>query len=699
MTTTNKSNLAERNEIMIKNNVEILAPVSNHEMLKAAVFTGANAVYLGLTEFNARKSADNFTPDEIVGIVEFCHGAGVKVNIVLNTIIYSREIPQLVKVIKLIAEAGVDAVIVQDLATAFLCKKISPTLALHASTQLACTNLSGALQLQDMGFARVILARELSKKEIAHITQNCTIETEVFVHGAMCMGVSGQCYLSAFLGGRSGNRGECASPCRLPFTAREGVGVVTAQDGDFHLSLKDQSLVDYIPDLQEMGVACVKIEGRLRSAQYVAAAVNACVQVLNKEVYDKGLLQDIFSRSGFSTAYFDGEKNEDMFGVRSREENDLTRAAAPKLQELYRRQLQHTPITANVIIENTTVCLTVSDGVNRVEKHADCVLEPSKSDTFKQAVEKAVGKLGGTPFNLSSCTITVPDGVYIPLSIINELRRQAIQQLLETRSQQTPHETFDVALPAPSRKTVPATGLHARFSSPDQIPFDLIDNIDKMIFPIEQAHNIPTEIYLKVVLELPRGVFGDDSAVLFAIKDAIKLGFKAFEVNNIGQVHLLKNIENIEIYSGFAMNITNEIAAQALCDMGVSTITVSPETKLIDVSNIDISAKTGVLGYGFLPLMITRACPLHNITSCKTCNKTGVLRDRKGKNFTVTCTGSIRNIFNPIPIYMGDRQLEIFCDFVCLYFTNETAGKVREVCDRFMTAKPFNREFTRGLYY
>ena len=311
---------------------EILAPAGNADMLCAAVFAGADAVYLGLQNFNARRTAGNFTTEGLRQAVAFCHARDVRVYVTLNTTLYPGELTALAEAVAGIAAAGADAVITQDLAVAALVRRMAPGLALHGSTQMSVQSLDGARRLAALGFTRVILARELTLSEIAGITAGCGIETETFVHGALCMSVSGQCYMSAFLGGRSGNRGGCAGPCRLPFDASGTPGPAAGH----HLSLKDMSVIGHLPQLSAAGVASVKIEGRLRPPEYVAAAVNACLLARAGEPYDTRLLQDVFSRSGFTDGYLTGARNGSMFGTRTEGDAAAAKAAAPRLRELYR---------------------------------------------------------------------------------------------------------------------------------------------------------------------------------------------------------------------------------------------------------------------------------------------------------------------------------------------------------------------------
>ena len=259
----------------MNNKIEILAPAGNMENLIAAVYSGANAVYLGVQSFNARASAANFSFEELKKAVGFCHARNVKVNVTLNTILYDRELEEFKETVKQVAACGVDAIIAQDLGAAKIIKNVAPTIDLHGSTQMAVHNLAGAIKLKEMGYTRVILARECTLEQVEYITKHCGIETEIFVHGALCMSLSGQCYASAFLGGRSGNRGRCAGTCRLPMSARGDME-------DNHLSLKDLCAMEMLPAMEEMGVKCVKIEGRLRTPEYVAAAVDNARKALNK---------------------------------------------------------------------------------------------------------------------------------------------------------------------------------------------------------------------------------------------------------------------------------------------------------------------------------------------------------------------------------------------------------------------------------
>lgn len=664
---------------------EILAPVGGEEMLTAAVFSGANAIYLGLTSLNARRTAQGFTSESLVRTVCFCRARGVKVYVALNTTVYKQELGECAKAIADIANAGADAIIVQDLATASLIKQIVPTMPIHGSTQMSVHTLMGAKQLEKMGFSRVILSRELSLSEIENITKNCKIETEVFVHGALCMSVSGQCYMSAFLGGRSGNRGSCAGPCRLPFSASD--------EGLCHLSLKDMSHIDYLPQLAKIGVVSAKIEGRLRTPEYVAASVNSCILSLNKEEYDKQLLQNVFSRSGFTDGYIAGKRNGEMFGIRTPNDTSAAREAQPKLRELYRRERQSVGVDFKLTLTKNALKLIATDGENVAQAGAEITIEEAKNDSTP-AINKALSKCGGTPFFARDIKIDGIDGIYVPASAINELRRTVIEELEKMRVTVKCHEINNISLPPLLTEKRSISGYMARFESVNQL-FDGLSCFDKIILPIDEMSQIPEEIVSKTWLELPRVSFTLSQETLQQlIENAEKMGFAGFIAENIGHIFLL---QNKNFMCGFGLNITNPLAFEEYKKLGAKGAVISFETQAIDMPSF--GAQTAVIAYGHMPLMITRACPLHNVQTCAQCNKKGQLLDRKGVYLQLLCKGDVRTIYNPIPLYMGDKLQEFSADYALLYFTIESAKDAEKATNIFLQKREYKKEFTRGLYF
>lgn len=684
--------------------IEILAPVGNEEMLRAAVFSGADAVYLGFSGFNARTSANNFNADTLKDAVSFCHARGVAVHVALNTTVYGGELPALEQAIRAVAASGADAVICQDLAVATLIGKIAPQLPRHGSTQMSVHSLQGALELKELGFTRVVLARELSMPEVEHITKHCGIETECFVHGALCMCVSGQCYMSAFLGGRSGNRGSCAGPCRLPFEAN---ALPEGKPGRLHhLSLKDNSVIDKLDKLQALGVASAKIEGRLRTPEYVAAAVSACLAGREGRAYDRDLLKNAFSRSGFTSGYLDGKIDGTMFGVRSEADAEQTKKTLPMLRELYRRERSRVPVKMKLEIEEGGEKLTVTDADgSKAFAYGDAEPQPARTDPT-ESLHRSLAKTGGTPFAVEDQDIAVEmDGGpwFIPGSAVNELRREALDALLKKREVLRPWPTTEEHVPAlPLRTLPPHRTLRARFESWEQVPERALDGIEYLILPIAQADRVPREWRAKTLLELPRVMFGkleeDTARRIAATQDS---GFAGYEVSNIAHLRLCRGLP---MSGSFGLNITNQLAAQFYADNGLGSMLILPEVKDSDISTIAPThngrpVPTGVLVYGHMPLMITRACPLQNIHDCAHCDKTGELTDRKAKKFPVRCGLGVRTIYNPVPIYMGDKPGALTVDYGVAYFTLENREEAAKILEMIRTHAPFEGDFTRGLYF
>ena len=683
-------------------NIEILAPVGSEEMLHAAVFSGADAVYLGFSGFNARTGAGNFDADSLKEAVRFCHARGVKVHVALNTTVYGGELASLCDAIRAVAASGADAVICQDLAVATLIGKIAPQLPRHGSTQMSVHTLQGALELKELGFTRVVLARELSLPEVEQITRHCGIETECFVHGALCMCVSGQCYMSAFLGGRSGNRGSCAGPCRLPFEAN---ALPEGKPGRLHhLSLKDNSVIDKLDQLQAIGVASAKIEGRLRTPEYVAAAVSACLAGREGRAYDRDLLKNAFSRSGFTSGYLDGKIDGTMFGVRSEADAELTKKTLPALRELYRRERSRVPVRMKLEIEAGGEKLTVTDADgNKAFAYGDFEPQPARADPT-ESLKRSLAKTGGTPFAAENIEVEMDEGPwFVPGSTVNELRREALDALLKKREVLRPWPVQDVELePLPQRTLPPHRTLRARFERWDQVPEQALSGVEYLILPIAQADRVPREWRGKTLLELPRVMFGkleeDTARRVAATQDA---GFAGYEVSNIAHLRLCRGLP---MSGGFGLNVTNQVAAQFYADNGLGSVLILPETKDSDISTIAPThagkpVPTGVLVYGHMPLMVTRACPLQNIHDCAHCDKTGVLTDRKAKKFPVRCGMGVRTIYNPVPIYMGDKPGALTVDYGVAYFTLESREEAAAILDNLRVHAPFEGDFTRGLYF
>ena len=409
---------------------EILAPVGGPEQLLAAVRCGADAVYFGLSGFNARRNAENFGGDDLRQRIEYCHERGVRVHITVNTLVLDSELSEMRKTVDAACAAGADALIVQDLAVASYAKKHWPQVELHASTQMAVHNAEGVKMAQSLGFKRIVLARELSLPEIRDIYDNTGADLEVFVHGAHCMSVSGLCYLSSMIGGRSGNRGLCAQPCRLDCSVC----------GRAHaLSLKDLSYVQHIEELADAGVKSLKIEGRMKRAEYVAASVTACREAIEGKRPDMETLKAVFSRSGFTDGYLTGKRDVSMFGYRTKEDVVAAEDVLADLAKLYEKEPQTVPADILLYVqEGEPSQLSVSCKSSMGEDISVTVLGavPQTAKTLpitEEYARRSLSKTGGTPYYLNDLTLCAGDGLMLPSSALNELRRRALEELGKAR--------------------------------------------------------------------------------------------------------------------------------------------------------------------------------------------------------------------------------------------------------------------------
>lgn len=409
--------------------LEILAPCGSPEALDAALNAGADAVYLGLSSFSARRNAANFSFDELKSGVKKAHRQGAKVYAAINTLVFDDEIKELEKTVNQAVEAKVNGVIAQDLGAACIIKRLAPEMRLHASTQMTVTSLSGAEFAKSMGFKRVVLPRELSFEEIKEIAAKADIETEVFVHGALCVCLSGQCLLSAIIGGRSGNRGLCAQPCRLNYTCGERENV---------LSLKDLSLIDELRRLEEAGVTSAKIEGRMKRPEYVEAAVRQCKAALNGEKANTELLRKVFSRSGFTKGYFDNSFS-DMSGIRRKEDSEGTEEALKKIRGLYSRQpFKRYKVDFTVAAKKgVQIYCKAECGDIKAEVYGDIPQKAINRSTNEKELADRISKLGGTVFEPGKISCTADKDIVVSASALNGLRRMAIEKLEDKIEEKT----------------------------------------------------------------------------------------------------------------------------------------------------------------------------------------------------------------------------------------------------------------------
>lgn len=671
---------------------EILAPVGGEEQLLAAVRCGADAVYLGTKHFNARNAAVNFDGEALKNAVQYCHARAVKVYVTMNTLITDSEMDDVIAEIKAIAASGADAVILQDLAAAQLWQTYCPEMRLHASTQMAIHNVSGAVAAEKMGFKRIVLARELSLREIKKIADSVNTEIEVFVHGALCMSVSGTCLLSSMIGARSGNRGRCAQPCRLNFKCN---------DREYALSLKDLSVIDDLQALHDAGVTSFKIEGRMKRPEYVAAAVTAARDSLAGQAVDMSALQAVFSRSGFTKGYLEGKRNSDMFGYRRHEDVTAAGSVLGRLKTLYKDEIKKIPVDMSLCVTEHLSSLTVSDGKNSVTVNGDTPSEAKTLTLSKEYAEKCFSKTGGTIFIPNSFQFSCAEGMTLTASQMNTMRRNALEQLYTKRTAVQPKNITEPPIKTKvfslqSRNSA----LRVRFERFSQV-FDASE-IEKIILPMREilSHQDELQPFLpKLICELPFLVFPDNEDKFIAdLKSVKNLGVKDALADNIGTLFAAEQAGFIT-HGGHGLNILNSTALAAYEKHGIRDATLSPELSMKAIGNIACRTKKGIIGYGFLPLMRFRACPAQSKEGCKNCKGLTKITDRIGTAFYIMCADKkYSSLLNSVPLYIGDKQTAAL-DFITLYFTVEQQDTCRKILRAFTEKRALNTKKTGGLYY
>lgn len=673
---------------------EILAPCGGAESLTAALNAGADAVYVGMKKFSARKNAENFSEDELLNAVRECHKRGVKLYVTLNTLIYDDEIEEFSECVKTAARSGADGLIIQDLGAMYIAEKICPELPRHASTQMSLNSISGVKAAAELGFTRAVIGRELSEREIRDIAENTDIELEIFVHGALCVCISGQCYMSSVLGGRSGSRGLCAQPCRLDFTCGSRRSVI---------SLKDSSIIEHLPQLPE--IASFKIEGRMKRPEYVACAVDACRKSLDGEKYDKNRLGGIFSRGGLTDGYYTGKLN-DMQGVRGKEDVENSAKALSGIKEIYKSEYPRISVDIAVKIgEKMTARAGCSYGEILVE--SDFVPEPASGSAIDEtAVCERMKKLGGTQFKAGKITASVESRLFVSAAALNALRREICGRLealvLEKNTPEYRISTFEY-----SRVNVNniQDEIHFRAEVYDEnqltqaleLPFELV--YAPMGLLSEKTPNKE-----KIVI-IPPFVLSDCEKETKKRLDALREnGFTKALAHTLGHAYLLKK-HGFSVLGGFRMNVLNGLSARVCENFGFEDITLSFEGTAQKLSEISCGIPRGIIAYGRLPLMIMRRCPLADGSACgkktpfgegKSCG--GAIFDRLGNKIPVQCSGNSVELLNPDVLVMSDKR-EILgkFDFCVLKFTDET--DISPVFEMYKNGKKPSGKLTRGLYY
>ena len=689
--------------------MELLAPAGSMEALRAAVCNGADAVYLGADTFNARMNARNFSAADLQEAVVYCHVRGVKVHLTLNTLVLDREMPRAAELIRLAASCGVDAFIVQDLGVVSLCRQLAPDVPIHASTQMSIHSLEGVMEAAALGCSRVVLARELPAEEIAHICKRSPVEIEVFVHGALCMCYSGQCYLSSVIGRRSGNRGQCAQPCRLPY------GYGRFESTRYPLSLKDNCLAGELDELRRMGVASIKIEGRMKRPEYVAIVTRAYRTVLNGGKLMPSDLQELetaFSRQGFTDGYFRGQTGSNMFGRRQEGEDtaDLFASARATYEQ---GEPQRIGVRFYAMIRRGEPAqLAVEDPDGNLCRTRGPVPEQAVYRSLTpQDLEQQLKKTGGTPYLCTAVRSSLDPDLMLPASAINAMRRDVIAELTAKRGRAAPARLNAYDEPPRYDGIAGEPQLTIAVRTAGQITSRMLSMKPTVLYvplsELAEHPDLPQRVSVETQLAaiLPRVIWsGELAPVARQLRTVYEMGVRQVLAGNLGQLHIAR-AAGFAVRGDFGLNIVNSRAMRYLREQGLDSQLLSFELTLPQIRDISKAVPAELLIYGRLPLMLMENCVMKNRTGICAC-QTGTVRlvDRVGEEFPIVKDpGTCRNVLlNGKKLYLLDKKdalrgMGLWA--LRLQFTTENPGEIDKVLMDYQGRAVFDAgSYTRGLY-
>jgi len=687
--------------------IELLAPAGSMEALRAAVQNGANAVYLGCGTFNARQSAKNFTPQTLVEAIKYCHIRGVAVHLTLNTLVSDRELEECQELIRHAASSGIDAFIVQDLGVLQMCRRIAPSVPVHGSTQMTIHNLQGVLLCAAFGMSRVVLSRELNREEIRYICKNSPIEIEVFAHGALCMSYSGQCYMSAVIGQRSGNRGRCAQPCRQCYG-------YSRRENRHPLSLKDNCLVSYLQELEQMGVASLKLEGRMKRPEYVASVTDVYRKALNTDAVTKPMMDELltaFNRQGFTDGYYTGNLGKSMFGIREEKQEDTSWLR--RVRQSYEGvENALVPVKFHAVVANHGTSLTVTDPEGRSCTVSGPVPEIARTQLLtEESIAKNLSKTGGTPYLCDLVTADITPGLNLPVSAINAMRRDALNQLTALRARREEARLLRMRRFHHYDGNKGGPDFTIQVTTREQItPKVLKLNPAVLYVPLhileaDPAFTKQLSKRVNVAAVLPRIVHdGEMTAIRDALRVVREAGVGEALVGNLGLMIPVREA-GFAIRGDFGLNIYNSLSVRTLRELELLSANLSFEMTLPQVRDISKDIACELLAYGRLPLMVTENCLIRGKTGECACHMGPTkLVDKTGAEFPVLRDGaSCRSVlFNGKKLSWLDRQNDLAklgLWAVRLYFTTENAKEVDHVLTACVSHVPFDPgACTRGLY-
>ncbi len=690
--------------------LELLAPAGSPESVIAAVQSGADAVYMGFGDFNARRGAANFSQEEFTKAVRYCRIRGCKVYVTLNTLVGDRELADAAGMARLASDLGADGIIIQDLGLIQVIREAVPDIPLHASTQMSVHNLAGVEACAQMGLTRAVLARELSFEQIAFIAKHAPIETEVFVHGALCFCHSGQCYMSSLIGRRSGNRGMCAQPCRMQYS-------MGGRMDDYPLSLKDNCLVDKMQLLEDAGVTCAKIEGRMKRPEYTATVTEVYAKVIKErrapsEVeYDQ--LERAFSREGFTQGYFNGERGPEMFGTRQERNREQEKFFNTIRKQYVDAEIRRVPVDFYVVIqEGKPIQAAVSDkDSNRVVVTGNLPARAERKGVTEQQIRDQMYKTGGTPYYAENVFCQIDPGLHVTASEINELRRKLISELTAKRAQR-PERRVQKFPPVPTDRFIRKDPrMIFQVLTADQLTEELAELRPAYLYvPLEVLYKDPhcADMFIEkgatVAAVLPR-IITDDQVpeVAKMLQEVRQAGIDEALVGNLGHIFLARQA-GCRVRGDFGLNAFNSYALDVLRTAGLESATASFELRAAQIRDLKKPIDAEMIIYGRLPAMVSDQCIIKNSAGRCSCQTPGQLSDRTGSVFPVVREFGCRNvIYNAHKLFLADKRRDYETAGlwgVRMMFTTESPRECVEVAKSYLGLSDYRPNgLTRGLYY
>lgn len=696
-------------------NLELLAPAGSLETLKAVIRAGADAVYLGGASFGARAYAKNFTDEEILEGIRYGHLHGRKIILAVNTLLKERELEQgLFDFLRPCYEEGIDAVIVQDLGVLDFIQSNFPGLPIHASTQMMVTNVSGAMLLKKMGLQRMVTAREMSLEEIRRIHKQVDIELESFVHGALCYCYSGQCLMSSMLGGRSGNRGRCAQPCRLPYQ-------VNGRKASPVLSLKDLCTLPFLYELADSGVYSFKIEGRMKSPEYAAGVVEIYRKYMDSYLEDRRIpveqkdletLLDLGNRSGFTRGYYETGGETSMLSGSSASHTRRESPVLAQIRQNYLEQELQEEITGKLTLQKGKPArLELSDGIRQVYCEGEAVQQAKSQPLSEQAVVERLKKTGNTPFAFVTCTVEMEDDVFLPVKQLNQLRREALEsleeQILASDRRECPKRSpasfsEQEKSAGQSQWKTEAVGWSKVSASVEQreqfaavqasravgtVYIDCL-NYDRegLVEQLTEDVRCLREKGKKVFFILPH-VFRDKTGQfyeeIFESLEALPLdGYVLRNLDELAFFTLTHPTEKKLIADSRLYTYSNR-AKNLLHRLGIAVDTIPSELNQKEISHRR-NRDSELVIYGRTELMISAQCVQKNTAGCDRKPKLSGLTDRYQMQFPVRnyCAECYNVIYNSIPLCLLTESETIRAvqpDSVRLCFTTESRSETEQI--------------------